>query len=52
MSDGNYSDVLFEDGIHEEEYASGVQLHLWKRLFEFASVYNCLLYTSPSPRDS
>ena len=39
MSDGNYSDVLFEDGIHEEEYASGVQLHLWKRLFEFASVY-------------
>ena len=39
MSDGNYSDVLFEDGIHEEEYASGVQLHLWKRLFEFTSVY-------------
>ncbi|MEE2913301.1 MAG: ABC transporter ATP-binding protein [Pseudomonadota bacterium] len=39
MSDGNYSDVLFEDGIHEEKYASGIQLHLWKRLFEFASVY-------------
>ena len=39
MSDGNYSDVLFEDGIQEEEYASGVQLQLWKRLFEFAKVY-------------
>lgn len=39
MSDSQYDDELFEDGIDEEQTSRAVELGIWKRLFAFTRPY-------------
>ena len=39
MSDAQYDDELFEDGIDEEQTAHALELGIWKRLFAFTKPY-------------
>lgn len=39
MSADTYDDEIFDDGIDEQSFADGVQLHLWRKLFSFTRPY-------------